>query len=93
MLGAPLRYVMLNETPPSERASAQGVLALNTSVGQLVGGALVGAMAASFGGGMNGYTTAFLAVGIVVAAMAVLTFALKNRAAELETAKQNQAIM
>jgi len=91
LLGAPLRYVMLNETPPSERASAQGVLALNTSVGQLVGGALVGAMAASFGGGMNGYTTAFLAVGIVVAVMAVLTFALKNRTAELETAKQNQA--
>ena len=93
LLGAPLRYVMLNETPPSERASAQGVLALNTSVGQLVGGALVGAMAASFGGGMNGYTTAFLAVGIVVAVMAVLTLALKNRTAELETAKQNQAMV
>ena len=91
LLGAPLRYVMLNETPSSERASAQGVLALNTSVGQLVGGALVGAVAASFGGGLNGYTTAFLAVGVVVAAMAVLTFTLKGRAEELETAKQNHA--
>ena len=91
LLGAPLRYVMLNETRSVERASAQGVLALNTSVGQLVGGAMVGAVAASFGGGMNGYTTAFLVVGIVVAAMVGLTLGLKSRAAELETAKQNHA--
>ena len=93
LLGAPLRYVMLNETPSSERASAQGLLALNTSGGQLVGGAMVGAVAASFGGGMNGYTTAFLVVGMVTAAMVLLTLGLKNRAAELDTAKQNHAEM
>jgi MFS family permease len=91
LLGAPLRYVMLNETPSAERASAQGVLALNTSIGQLAGGALVGAVAASFGGGMTGYTTAFLVVGIVMAVMVALTLGLKGRAAELETAKQNHA--
>lgn len=91
LLGAPLRYVMLNETPSAERASAQGVLALNTSIGQLAGGALVGAVAASFGGGMAGYTTAFLVVGIVMAVMVALTLGLKGRAAELETAKQNHA--
>jgi len=91
LLGAPLRYVMLNETRASDRASAQGVLALNTSVGQLVGGALVGAVAASFGGGMTGYTTAFLAVGIVMAAMIALTLGLKSRADERATAQQNHA--
>ena len=91
LLGAPLRYVMLNETCSSDRASAQGVLALNTSVGQLVGGALVGAVAASFGGGMKGYTTAFLAVGIVMAAMVALTLGLKSRADEQTTAQQNHA--
>jgi MFS family permease len=91
LLGAPLRYVMLNEAPASERASAQAVLTLFTSTGQLVGGAMVGAVAASFGGGVNGYTAAFLAVGSVMLAMTALTLALKNRAAELDTARQNHA--
>lgn len=91
LLGAPLRYVMLNEARSSDRASAQGVLALNTSVGQLVGGALVGAVAASFGGGMSGYTTAFLAVGVVMAVMIVLTLGLKSQAEERATAKENHA--
>lgn len=52
---------------------------------------MVGAVAASFGGGVNGYTAAFLAVGSVMLAMTALTLALKNRAAELDTARQNHA--
>ncbi|MBI5653050.1 MAG: MFS transporter [Chloroflexi bacterium] len=91
LLGAPLRYVMLNEAPASERASAQAALTLFTSTGQLFGGAMVGAVAASFGGGISGYTAAFLTVGIVMLAMTALTLALKNRAAELDTARQNHA--
>ena len=92
LLGAPLRYVMLNESPASERAAAQGVMSLETSMGQLIGGALVGAVAASFGGGIIGYATAFLAVGVVMLIMAAATLGLKNRAAELETAQRNQAV-
>ncbi|MDE3091818.1 MAG: MFS transporter, partial [Chloroflexota bacterium] len=91
LLGAPLRYVMLNESPASERASAQGILTLFTSMGQLVGGALVGAVAASFGGGLNGYGTAFLAVGVVMLVMTLLTIALKSRAEELATAQRHHA--
>ncbi len=91
LLGAPLRYVMLNEAPSSERASAQGILTLHTSMGQLAGGAMVGAVAASFGGGVNGYTAAFLTVGVVMLLMTALTLALKGRAEELATARQNHA--
>jgi MFS family permease len=91
LLGAPLRYVMLNEAQASERASAQGILTLHTSVGQLVGGAMVGAVAASFGGGVNGYTAAFLTVGVVMVLMTALTLALKRRAEELATARANHA--
>jgi EmrB/QacA subfamily drug resistance transporter len=91
LLGAPLRYVMLNEAPLSERASAQGILTLNTSIGQLVSGALVGAIAASLGGGVAGYETAFLAVGVVMLLMTVLTFRLKSRREELQTANHNHA--
>ncbi|MBI5302128.1 MAG: MFS transporter [Chloroflexi bacterium] len=91
LLGAPLRYVMLNEAPASERASAQGILTLDTSIGQLIGGALVGAVASSFGGGVNGYTVGFLAVGVVMLGLTALTFALKGRAQEVETARRNHA--
>jgi EmrB/QacA subfamily drug resistance transporter len=93
LLGAPLRYVMLNESPSSERAAAQGILTLFTSMGQLVGGALVGAVAASFGGGMSGYMTAFLAVGVVMLVMVGVTLGLKSRPDELATARHNLAIV
>jgi MFS family permease len=91
LLGAPLRYVMLNETRASERASAQGILSLNTSVGQLIGGALVGAVAASLGGGTSGYVTAFIAVGLVMLLMTATTVGLKGRADEIEAAQRNHA--
>ncbi len=91
LLGAPLRYIMLNEAPVNERASAQGILTLNTSVGQMIGGAMVGAMAASFGGGVEGFARAFLVVGIIALALTVLTFGLKSQADERATVERNQA--
>ncbi len=91
LLGAPLRYVMLNEAPLSQRAAAQGLLTLHTSIGQLIGGAMVGAVAASFGGGVKGYAQAFLTVGLVMAVLSLLTLRLKGRAEEMATARANQA--
>ncbi len=93
LLGAPLRYVMLNEAPASERASAQGILSLNSGIGQLVGGAIVGAVAASLGGGVVGFATAFIVVGVVMSLLTILTSALKGRSEELESAKRNHAAM
>ena len=93
LLGAPLRYVMLNESPASERAAAQGVMSLEMSMGQLIGGALVGAVAASFGGGTAGYAMAFLAVGVVMLIMTAMTLGLKNRNDELATAQRNQSMV
>lgn len=91
LLGAPLRYVMLNEAPPAERASGQGILALDTSVGQLVGAALVGAVAASTGGGVAGYITAFIVIGVIMVLMAALTFGLKSHGQEMATAQEHHA--
>lgn len=91
LLGAPLRYIMLNEAPASDRASAQGILTLNTSVGQMIGGALVGATAASFGGGVDGFSRAFLVVGIIATILTVVSFGLKSQEEELATAKRNQS--
>jgi len=69
LLGAPLRYVALEEAPARERASAQGALVLFTGVGQLSGSAAVGSLAALRGGGLEGYRFAF---GVVAVALALL---------------------
>lgn len=92
MLGAPLRYIMLNEAPAAERASAQGAIALFTSVGQLLGGAAVGAVAASRGGGVAGYQAAYLAIGALALGLVALTSGLKSRAQELATLRANEAM-
>ena len=86
LLGAPVRYIMLNEASASERTAGQGAIALFTSVGQLISSALVGAIAASFGGGVGGYGTAYLVVGVIGVIMVVLSFGLKSRAQERDAA-------
>lgn len=85
LLGAPVRYIMLNEASPENRTSAQGAIALFTSVGQLISSSLVGAVAASQGGGVAGYSEAYLVIGGVALLLMVLTLGLKSRAAEKAT--------
>lgn len=82
LLGAPMRYIMLNEASAADRTSAQGLITLFTSVGQLTSSALVGAVAASMGGGVKGYGTAYMVVGVIAAIMVILTLGLKNRQQE-----------
>ena len=89
LLGAPLRYIMLGEARLSQRAAAQGALALFTRVGYLVGAAMVGAVAASGDGGVAGWQRAFLILGIVSLALFFVTFALKKRPEELAAAQRN----
>lgn len=91
LLGAPLRYIVLAEAPLQDRTAAQGILSLFTSVGQLVGGALVGAVAASMGGGVPGYRAAYLLVGALSALLVVLALRLKSRREELATVRSNEA--
>lgn len=90
LLGAPMRYIMLSEAQAEDRASAQGVITLFTSIGQLLSGALVGAVAASQGGGAGGYSSAFLVVAAVSLVLTALSFGLKTRAAELATMQANE---
>lgn len=85
LLGAPVRYIMLNEAPASDRTAAQGVITLFTSIGQLMSSALVGAVAASLGGGMKGYGTAYLIIGVIAVVLVILSLGLKNRNEELST--------
>jgi len=85
LVGAPVRYIMLNEAPPAERAAAQGLMTLNISIGQLVSSALLGALVASRGGGVPGYRSAFLFVAAIGMVLMVMATGLKNRAEEQAT--------
>lgn len=89
LLGAPIRYITLNETSVSERSAAQGVVAVFTSVGQLVGSASVGAVAASRGGTAEGYSLAFFTIGIMGIFLLIAAWMLKNRTDERATAEQH----
>jgi MFS family permease len=89
LLGAPMRYIVLNEAPPADRGAAQGVLTVFTGVGQLMAGAFIGAVAASAGGGTKGYSTAYLIVAVVALVLTLLALGLKSRAAELATVQAN----
>jgi EmrB/QacA subfamily drug resistance transporter len=93
LLGAPIRYIMLNESRRSERSVAQGVATLFTATGQLLGGTLTGAIAASASRAEDpaaGYRLAFLIIGIMGALLGIVAFLLKDRAAEQATVRQNE---
>jgi predicted MFS family arabinose efflux permease len=79
VLGAPLRYIVNHETTDNDRASGQGILSVFISIGQLVSAALVGALIASLGGDVAGYTGAFGALAIVSVIMVVATISLKAK--------------
>jgi len=83
LVGAPLRYIVLAETGDHDRAAAQGLLSVVSSVGRLLGAAMVGAVAATYGGGAAGYQAAF--TGLIMLAVLILLTAttLKSKTDEL----------
>ncbi len=89
IIGAPLRYIVLSETRPYERGAGQAIVNMLSSAGQLIGGALIGGIIASFSG-ILGYKIS-LVLGSIVALIAfVFTLKLKSRDEQIETMKQNQ---
>ena len=80
LLGSALNYILLKEAREAERTVVQGLNTMALGVGQLMGGALIGAVAAS-APGMAGYATAFGVVAVVGACGAVLALGLRSRAA------------
>lgn len=80
---ASLSYIILNEVSAKERASAQAVLLIFISLGQLTGSALVGALASYAGKGAKGIGYAFLVMGIISFILVVASFFLNNRKKEI----------
>jgi MFS family permease len=75
---------MLNEVSAAERATTQGLVTIFISIGQMLGGAIIGAVTASEKG-MAGYQNLFLYLAVMILAMALFSFRLKSRKVELAT--------
>lgn len=85
LLGAPIRYVTLNETTAEQRSAAQSLVTTFTSIGQLLSAAVVGAIAAS-SPGVEGYSGAFALIGVLGIGLLLAASLLKNRSAESSAA-------
>jgi MFS family permease len=84
--GSSMRYIMLNEVHPSERALGQGIITLFTSVGQMTGATLIGIMVAAQAKDIHGYQKAFMFISVFAASVMILSAFLKGRKAELMSA-------
>ncbi len=82
LLGSSLRYIMLAEAPAADRGAAQGVLTVFISVGQLTGSAILGAVIASAGRGVAGYSVAFWMVAAGLGLLTLASLGLRSRAGE-----------
>jgi EmrB/QacA subfamily drug resistance transporter len=87
LAGSSLRYIMLNEVLPEDRASTQGIITIFISIGQMLGGALIGVLIASQGG-IEGFKNVFLYLSFALLILLAFSFGLKNRKVELETIKR-----
>ncbi len=85
LLGAPIRYITLNETSAADRSAAQGMVTTFTAIGQIFAAALIGSLAASFGDSAHGYDLSFIGIGVVAAVLVVVGLLLKSRAVEQST--------
>ena len=89
IIGAPLRYIVLSEAKPTERGAGQAIVNMLSSAGQLIGGALIGGIIASFAGIMGHKISLILASAVAFIAF-LFTLKLKSRDEQIETMKSNQ---
>ncbi|WP_406531546.1 MFS transporter [Methanobrevibacter sp.] len=89
IIGAPLRYIVLSEAKPTERGVGQAIVNMLSSTGQLIGGALIGGVIASFSG-ILGYKISLILAAIVAFVAFLFTLKLKSRDEQMATMKSNQ---
>ena len=89
IIGAPLRYIVLSEAKPYERGAGQAIVNMLSSAGQLIGGALIGGVIASFSG-ILGYKISLILAAAVSFIAFLFTLTLKGRDEQMATMKSNQ---
>ena len=88
IIGAPLRYIVLTEAKPYERGAGQAIVNMLSSAGQLIGGALIGGIIASFTG-IIGYKLSLILAAVVAIIAFLFTLRLKSRDEQIATMKAN----
>jgi EmrB/QacA subfamily drug resistance transporter len=78
LLGAPLRYITLEEAGHERRGAGQGLLTLFLSIGQLLGAALIGGVVASSASELGGYKNALFALAVLCSFALLLSAALRR---------------
>jgi EmrB/QacA subfamily drug resistance transporter len=79
LLGAPLRYIALQEGGEERRGVGQALLTLCVSIGQLVGAAMIGGAVGSTTEVLVGYRHSLLAVAVTCGFALMLSVALRGR--------------
>lgn len=90
LLGAPVRYIAVNEAAPEDRGAALAIIGVFNNIGIALGSALAGGVVTSAGGGLAGYGQAYLFVGGIGFLAALLGMLLKNREAEQATIQRRE---
>ena len=90
LMGPPLRYIMLNEVPPQERALTQGLLTVFIAIGPIAGSAIISVIIASGTNMIQGYRTAFFSLSLLMIFVMLFSFYLKNRQMELDTIQNSE---
>ncbi|MFB6285717.1 MAG: MFS transporter [Candidatus Bipolaricaulia bacterium] len=90
LIGAPVRYVMLEHVSESARASAQGAISMLTRIGLLTSSAAVGALVASHDG-LGGFRAAYLvSAGLCLVLLIVTGFRLAGITDRAEPSAERQ---
>lgn len=79
LLGAPLRFITLQEAGESLRGTSQGLLTIFLSGGRMVGAALIGGVVASESAAVSGYRHAMLYLAFACAAAVAMSLGLRHR--------------
>lgn len=83
LLGSAISYILLNEAREAERTIIQGVSRIFKGFGRLVGGAMIGAIAASSVIDTVGYNRAFGVICVVAVVLCAASFGLRTRKEDL----------
>lgn len=75
-----LRAIAMDEAPANLRGTAQGLINIFNAVGTLLAVTCISAIADFEGGGLTGFSQAYLAMGVSMLVMLLLAFGLKRQA-------------
>jgi EmrB/QacA subfamily drug resistance transporter len=78
LAGSSLRYIMLNEVGPGDRASAQGVITIMISLGQIFASSFIGTITSGFHDAIKGYKIVFTIMAAITVILGLFSLRLKS---------------